>query len=197
MMVSCARLGGRQQVGVGDGSFLKGDIMEITRIWAMPNKWTFKIKPIRELLDHHSVGNGWADPFCGESNLCEYRNDLNPENTNADYHLEAIDFMVKVPEGLSGVVFDPPYSLTQVSKSYKGMGLKFKGKENPTGGFPRVRDLIPRKLKPGGIVISFGWNSVGMGKNRGFEIITILLVCHGGNRNDTICTVERNIPNGD
>ena len=33
---------------------------------------------------------------------------------------------------------------------------------------------------PGGIVLSFGWNSVGMGLNRGYELIEILLCCHGG-----------------
>lgn len=30
-----------------------------------------------------------------------------------------------------------------------------------------------------------------MVKNRGFEIIEIMLVAHGGNHNDTIVTVER------
>ena len=169
--------------------------METNRIWAMPNKWTFKIKPIRELLNKYNVGNGWADPFCGESTLCEFRNDLNPENNNTEFHMEAVDFMEVVPGLLEGVVFDPPYSLTQVSRSYNDMGLKFKGKENPTGGFPKVKDLISKKVKPRGFVISFGWNSVGMGKKRGFEIEEILLVCHGGNRNDTIVTVEtRAIP---
>ena len=43
----------------------------------------------------------------------------------------------------------------------------------------------------GGIVISCGWNTQGMGKQNGFEIIEILLVCHGGAHNDTIVTVER------
>jgi len=52
---------------------------------------------------------------------------------------------------------------------------------------------ISRILKPNGIVISFGWNSSGVGKVRGFEIIEILLVAHGGMHNDTICTVERKI----
>ena len=50
---------------------------------------------------------------------------------------------------------------------------------------------ISRILRPGGISISFGWNSSGIGKKRGFEIIEILLVAHGGMHNDTICTVER------
>jgi len=39
-------------------------------------------------------------------------------------------------------------------------------------------------------VISFGWNSGGIGKTNGFEILEILLVAHGAH-NDTICTVER------
>lgn len=31
--------------------------MQIDRIWAMPNKWTFSIKPIAELLEQE-VGGG-------------------------------------------------------------------------------------------------------------------------------------------
>jgi hypothetical protein len=54
-----------------------------------------------------------------------------------------------------------------------------------------VRNMIDRLLKPGGIVLSFGWNSAGMGKGRGYEIIEILLVAHGGAHNDTICMAER------
>ena len=39
--------------------------------------------------------------------------------------------------------------------------------------------------------ISFvGWYSGGIGKSNGFEQVKILLVAHGGNHNDTICTVE-------
>jgi hypothetical protein len=46
-------------------------------------------------------------------------------------------------------------------------------------------------LKVGGIVLSFGWNTNGIGLARGFNIEEILLVAHGGAKNDTICTVER------
>ena len=41
----------------------------------------------------------------------------------------------------------------------------------------------------------FGWNSNGVGKVRGFEIIEILLIAHGGSHNDTIVTVERKFTN--
>ena len=50
--------------------------------------------------------------------------------------------------------------------------------------------LISRIVKIGGKVITFGWNSGGIGYKYGFEIERILLVPHGGWHNDTICTVE-------
>jgi len=56
-----------------------------------------------------------------------------------------------------------------------------------------LKKEIARIIKNDGIVISFAWNSNGIGKTKGFEIIEILMVSHGGNHNDTICTVERKI----
>lgn len=50
---------------------------------------------------------------------------------------------------------------------------------------------IGRIVKKDGIVITCGWNSGGIGKKYGFEIIEILLVPYGGWHNDTIVTVER------
>ena len=49
---------------------------------------------------------------------------------------------------------------------------------------------MARIIKPGGYAICCGWTSQGLGKNRGFEMIEILLVPHGGSKNDTIVTVE-------
>lgn len=42
-------------------------------------------------------------------------------------------------------------------------------------------------------MLSFGWNSVGMGRKHSFEIVEILMVCHGGMHNDTICVAERKV----
>jgi hypothetical protein len=182
--------------------------MTINRVWSMPNKWTFKIPPIMNLVHKYAGdGKGWVDPFAGCSEFAERRNDLNPL-MQQPYHMEAADFLKELGrcgyycdesighvdhKEILGVIFDPPYSLTQVSRSYEEMGYKFKGKEDPTGGFTKVRDEIARLVPIGGHVISFGWNTVGMGKGRGFEITEILIVCHGGNRNDTLCTVEKRI----
>lgn len=161
----------------------------------MPNKWTFLIKPVRELLDKYQVGNEWCDPFAGFYSPAEIQNDLNPESP-AQYHLDAIDF-VQLPEiknrTWKGWLFDPPYSLTQVGRAYQDFGIKGWNKKNPTGAYPQVKDVIGQTTEINGIVISFGWNTVGMGKKRGFEKIDGLCLEHGGNRNNTLVIVERKI----
>ena len=50
-------------------------------------------------------------------------------------------------------------------------------------------------LKPEGIAICFGWNSMGFGLKRGYELLEVLMVPHGGAHNDTIVTVERKTAN--
>lgn len=45
-------------------------------------------------------------------------------------------------------------------------------------------------MKPGGHVLSFGWNTNGMGKENGFVQKEILIVSHGGWHNDTLCLAE-------
>jgi hypothetical protein len=90
------------------------------------------------------------------------------------------------------VIFDPPYSPRQISECYKSVGLEVGMKETQSAVlYQRVRNAIAPILTDGATVLSFGWNSVGMGKKHGFEIAEILLCCHGGAHNDTICIAER------
>lgn len=49
---------------------------------------------------------------------------------------------------------------------------------------------IARILKPNGRVICCGWNTNGLGKNRNFEMTSILIVSHGGSKNDILVTLE-------
>jgi hypothetical protein len=37
--------------------------VKIERVWAMPNKWTFTIKPIKEMLSEELTDGLWVDPF--------------------------------------------------------------------------------------------------------------------------------------
>jgi len=160
----------------------------------MPNKWTFQIKPIAELLARYvGDGKGWIDPFAGENSPAEFTNDLNP-NKPTQYHLDALDFLKQLGGEYKGVLFDPPYTPRQVKECYDDIGLHMK-QDDALLGYKRgqYKAEIAPLLMPGGISISCGWNSVGMGKGLGFEIIEILLVCHGSDHNDTIVTVERKL----
>ena len=160
--------------------------MIIERIWAMPHTETFKIKPVSELLIKYVKGE-WADPFANNNSPAKYTNDLNPD-MKTQYHLDAVEFLKKFSDKqLDGVLLDPPYSLHQVTVSYKGYGDKRVIALTP------VYDEISRVLKCGGICISFGWNTNGIGKTRGMEIEKVFVIPHGGHHNDTLVTVESKV----
>lgn len=158
----------------------------------MPNKHTFKIKPIKELLECEIKGCQLiCDPFAGFNSPATVSNDLNPEAPTT-HHMDALEFLIRQPcNHFDFVIYDPPYSYRQVSEMYKGMGIeKFDPRQTRQDYWADVRNELARICKIGGKSFSCGWNSMGMGKNRGFQINKILLVPHGGNRNDTIVTVE-------
>jgi SAM-dependent methyltransferase len=168
--------------------------MKISRVWAMPNSKTFSIKPIKELLNVIVCqGEIWVDAFANESKIATITNDLNPEY-NTDYHMDALDFLKMFADNsVDGVLYDPPYSLRQVSECYKNVGIAVTMETTQSSWRNKHIDEIKRILKPNGKVISLGWNSSGVGKVRGFEIEEILLVAHGGSHNDTIVTVEKKV----
>jgi len=165
--------------------------MRIERKWAMPNKWTFTIKPIKELLQEEVTGGFWCDPFAGMNSPAQVTNDLNPER-DTTHHLDALVFLKQQPAGhFDGVLFDPPYSITQAKQCYDGIGMELLDvKPTSMKYWGDCKTEIARILKPGGKAICFGWTSMGIGINRGFEMQRILLVPHGGSKNDTIITVE-------
>lgn len=165
--------------------------MKIERIWAMPNKNTFNIKPIKKLIQEElDKDELWIDPFANKNKLAKITNDLNPEYST-DYHLDALDFLKMFNDSsVDGILYDPPYSPRQVSECYKNFGLEVTMKTTQASFWANHKKEIARILKKGGKVITFGWNSGGIGKTYGFKIERILLVPHGGWHNDTICVVE-------
>jgi hypothetical protein len=164
--------------------------MTIERKWAMANKWTFTIKPITDLLNEEVDDGLWIDPFSGENSPAQFRNDLNSD-IEADSHMDAIAFLESLPNNFcDGVLLDPPYSTRQISEHYKAAGLTVTGWHTSAGWQKKIKDEAARVVKPGGKIICFGWNSMGMGLSRNFEMTRVLLVPHGGAKNDTIITVE-------
>jgi hypothetical protein len=162
------------------------------RVWAMPNRWTFQIPPVADLLSRYiGDGLGWADPFAGKTSPAEITNDLNPELKTA-FHLEASEFAERLKSGLKGILFDPPYSFRQIKECYKGVGRTFTKEDSQQWGrWTKLKNILAPKVIEGGYVISCGWNTSGFGAKRSFEIVEILLVAHGGGHNDTLVTVEK------
>lgn len=164
---------------------------EISRQWAMPSRWTFTIKPIANLLERVVTDTeNWIDPFAGENSPAGETNDLNPAK-KVKHHLQAVDFLKLFDdESKTGVLFDPPYSPRQIKEVYDEIGLSLSQVDTQAKFWSQCKDEIARIVAPGGTVVSFGWNSQGMGKTRGFSLVEVLLVPHGGMHNDTIVTVE-------
>lgn len=158
----------------------------------MPNSNTFEIKPIKELIDKYTYGL-IIDPFANKNKLASVTNDLD-EQYDTDYHMDALDFLKKFDDNsVDCVLYDPPYSVRQVSEVYRKLGHSVNMETTQASYWSKQKKEIGRIVNRGGIVISCGWNSGGIGKKYGFEILEILLVPHGGAHNDTIVTVERKI----
>lgn len=164
--------------------------MKINRVWAMPNKNTFDIKPINDLIHKYAFGT-IIDPFANKNKIATITNDLD-EQYDTDYHMDALDFLKMFDdESIDSVLYDPPYSSRQVSECYKQLCKTVNMKTTQASYWSKQKDQIGRIVKPNGIAITCGWNSGGIGKKYGFEIVEILIVAHGGWHNDTIVTVER------
>jgi hypothetical protein len=166
------------------------EIVRMERIWAMPNAWTFSILPIKKLLGEEITQSGgrWIDPYAGKNGhrYASITNDLSYTDG-----IDALEFLKKqASNSFDGILLDPPYSLRQVSEHYKKKGIKVTGWHTSSGYNSALKNEAARILKPGGKAICFGWTSMGIGKTRGFEMRRILLVPHGGSKNDTIVTVE-------
>ena len=146
------------------------------RVWAMPHHRTFTIKPIAELREKELTFKNHIEPF--------------PFNAQMDCFEYLSHFE---NESVDEVETDPPYSKRQVSEWYKQNNITVTGWHTSSGWISKLKNEVTRVLKPGGKTITYGWNSSGMGKSRGFELLGGIIVCHGGEHNDTICTVETKI----
>jgi hypothetical protein len=181
------------------------------RVWAMPNKNTFEIPPIRDFISthlyevtHERIDRGApgkmeiVDPFCGESVIANTRNDIKKSG------IDSAIWLLNIPDNFADVVlWDPIYSPRQKKECYNNLGIHLS--DTKSSYWTTLRNQITRITKPGGRVLSFGWNSVGIGTERKFKTIDGIIVCyfedydevdglivsHGGNHNDTICKAEK------
>lgn len=158
----------------------------------MPNSNTFDIKPIKELIYKYYNENS-IDPFANKNKIATITNDLDT-SYDTDYHMDALDFLkIFKDNSIELVLYDPPYSPRQVSECYKKLDMTVNMQTTQASYWSNQKKEIGRIVRKNGYVITCCWNSGGIGKKYGFELIEILLVPHGGWHNDTIITVEKKL----
>lgn len=175
-----------------------------------PNKWTFKYSRMQKWIKNKidevcEEGDKVLNLFAGITKLKgvnEYRVELVPYiikdgkkySTYADWHGEggAEEFIDYYTNGIKAGVFkpfkvvllDPPYNLRKAREKYENRYI---------GSFTKLKNKLNSILHPNARVITWGYSSVGMSKKRGYKLTEILLVCHSGDHNDTLVTVEDRI----
>lgn len=167
------------------------EALQMDRVWSMPSKNTFDMKPVSELLKEELKGGFIVDPFANRNRYGHITNDLN-EKYETNFNMDALEFLRMFPdESVDVVLFDPPYSARQIKEAYESVGMDTQGGVLTRASYwSNMKKEIARILRVGGKSISFGWNSGGMNNKDLFHINRIRLVPHGGNHNDTIVTVS-------
>lgn len=167
-----------------------------SRVFAMPNSDTLSVAVMRDFARKHLMaGQRSVDPFARNCRLATVTNDLNPE-TAAQYHMDAVEFcemLAAKGEQFDVAIFDPPYSPRQISECYNQVGRECSMEDTQSSFWRKCRDALDPIVKPNGLVVSYGWNTNGMGLGRGYQIEDVMLVSHGGAHNDTICMAERKL----
>lgn len=150
------------------------------------NRYTFSVRPLREWVERSCEGNV-LNLFAGQTPLAldEVRNDLEP-SMPADYHQDALDLAENwTGKPFGTILLDPPYAYRKSMELYKGIVCS---------PFRKLKDALPRILLPGGLVVTFGYHSVVMGRSRGFRLERLAVFSHGGAIHDTLASVERFMP---
>jgi len=159
-----------RNIAHGNGSAPRNKQPKMTRVFSLPNKQPYQITHVKKLLKKYATGKVIdLFPFPYQRDALEHLQ---------DHKIDSIDC----------ITFDPPYSNNQLEKHYGGKGIAMV----PTNRkyFGKLYKEIKRTIRPGGYLISLGWNSK---RVAGFEIIEIILINHGTMHNDTIVTVQQKI----
>lgn len=165
----------------------------MTRAWAMPNANTFAMPPVAEFVARWIAGKTCiVDPFARDNPTgAKWSNDIN-KATAAGCHMDArgfLDWLHNNGVKVDCIIFDPPYSPTQIKRAYESAGLEVGREDTQSARLKKeCRDRFRLIAAPGCVILSFGWNTVGMGE--GWTTREVLLVDHGGDHNATLCMAQ-------
>jgi len=156
--------------------------MEMEYILQPVKRWTFEQPKLKLYIEKWCKGRV-LNLFAGKTklNADEFRVDSSSE-FGPDYLGDAMDFIKTTDMKFDTIILDPPYSLRKSYEKYNGHYIGSK--------WTQIKRALVRVCNPNCRVISLGYNSQGMSRVNGFHKIAILLICHKGDINDTIVTIE-------
>lgn len=162
---------------------MAGGIKDFTYLLQPQRRYTFEQPKLKKWVEDRCVGKV-LNLFAGKIKLnCdEYRVDICNDYL-PDVVMDAQKFVETTSMKFDTCVFDPPYNWRKSREKY--------GDNKYIGNEKKLKDSLIRVLNPNAVVISLGYDSVGMSRSRGFEKFSWCLVCHSGNHHDTICIAER------
>lgn len=159
-------------------------MIKFTYLKQPPRKYTFEMPKVKKWVESKCKGKV-LNLFAGKTllHVPEIRVDIDSEMP-AYYHMDAYDYVeqsIEMKMKFDTVILDPPYSLRKSMEKYNG---KIVSKH------VKILNILPKIIKYNGIVVSFGYRSIVMGKSRGFIQKEICLISHSGAFHDTIAVIE-------
>ena len=151
----------------------------------MLSRWTFDYEPARSIVEEHMHGRV-LNACAGKTKLQHddeiVRNDLNPDR-DADVHLDVAEIADHFEQmSFDTVLFDPPFDQKQAEEKYDGVHAS-----DVYSALRQFNELV----RPGGHVITFGWNSWGMRSFPAFERVETVLLQRGPLHRDFIVSVDK------
>lgn len=167
-------------------------VIEFTYLKQPPKRFTFEMPKLFRWTVQNCKPTRVLNLFAGhtilfpksKSDFIETRVDLS-DVAPADYHMDAYEFVLMAKKNgwnYDTVIFDPQYNLRKSREKYNGIF---------TSQLRKIKTDLPSIIASDGIVICYGYDTTGMGRQRGFELTGVCVVNHSGDHNDTLCTIER------
>lgn len=157
--------------------------MEFTYLQEQQKRYSFERPKFRSWVESQCDGKV-LNLFAGRTKLGieEVRVDNN-EKSVADHYIDAMDFIKNCNETFNTIILDPPQNMKTLRVKYR-QGYEIE--------FEIFKNEIINILADGGKIINIGKDSIGMGRQRGFEKTALCLVHHNAGYEDLIALVEEN-----
>jgi hypothetical protein len=149
-----------------------------------PNRWTFQSDAIREWVEQRLQGRV-LNACAGKTKLAHQheivRNDLD-EDRDANLHVDVCEIADHLEaESFGTIVYDPPFSQYQASRSYEGRNV---------GDSALAKRQFDALLQPGGRVIQFGFTTTSMPMAMGYERREVFVWNTLGQMNDYLSVID-------